>query len=70
MRPRYKELIKDNLLVNLEEIDFDDNPQLVKQYAIGDVLPVAIIFSDDGQEIKRIVGEVTSKKLHIIWSSL
>ena len=63
MRPRYQVLVTE-LEYQLDEVDFDDNPDLVKAYKIGKTLPVAIIFDEKLQEIKRIIGEVSNKKLH------
>lgn len=70
MRPRYKELIKNDSQTTLEEVDFDDHPDLVKQFKIGNILPVAIVFNNQKKEIKRIVGEVSSKKLAVMWLEL
>lgn len=38
------------------EYDYDDDEDKVKEYNIGNILPVIIILKDD-KEIKRIVGE-------------
>lgn len=62
MRPRYQALVT-AFDYRLEEVDFDDNSHLVKAYNIGKTLPVAIIIDDQLQEIKRIIGEVSPKKL-------
>ncbi len=69
MRPRYQNWIKNETGWSLEELDFDENPVMVKQLNIGSTLPVAIVY-DQHAEIKRIVGEVSEKELGIIFTSL
>ncbi len=63
MRPRYQTLTREFDKISLEEIDFDENPSLIKQHHIGHVLPTAIIFDETGQERTRLIGEVPMKKL-------
>lgn len=70
MRPRYQTLTREFDKISLEEIDFDENPSLIKQHHIGHVLPTAIIFDETGQELTRFIGEVSMKKLLETFSSL
>ena len=63
MRPRYQELVKLVSKFEIQEIDYDDNPQLIKKYRVGTTLPVAIIIDQHGQELNRFIGEISKKKL-------
>lgn len=63
MRPRYQTLTQKYRDVVLDEIDFDDNPVLIKQHKIGHTLPVAIIFDESQKELVRFVGEMALNKL-------
>ncbi len=47
--------------INLIEYDYDFNPE-VKEYNVGNVLPV-LIFMKDNKEISRIVGERSYKEI-------
>ena len=44
------------------DLDYDLNEEDVKQYSVGDVLPV-FIFYRNNQEISRLVGEVSFEDL-------
>jgi thiol-disulfide isomerase/thioredoxin len=69
MRPRYQDLARNQANWSLEELDFDENPVMIKQLNVGNTLPVAIVY--EGQtELKRIVGEISEKELGIILTSL
>lgn len=39
------------------DYDYDMDEDKIKDYNIGDILPVFILFDDNNQEVKRIVGE-------------
>lgn len=54
--------IKERYNLNILEYDYDTNLQEVNKYNIGDILPV-LIFMQNGHEVKRIVGEISEKKL-------
>lgn len=45
-----------------EEYDYDDDSEIIKQYEVGNILPVIIVLKDD-KEVKRIIGEKTKKEL-------
>lgn len=62
MRPRFKEWIGNHPNWSFEELDYDDQQVQIRPYRIGTTLPVAI-FIDQGIEVKRIIGEISSKKL-------
>jgi hypothetical protein len=63
MRPRYQTIVKSHPDLMMEEFDYDENPQLVKDKKIGSTLPVAIIYDEQDKEISRFVGELSPKKL-------
>lgn len=70
MRPRYYALEKNISSLHVEEVDFDDCPDLVKTYQIGTTLPVAVFLDDEEKEIGRLVGEISTKKLNKFVESL
>ena len=50
---------------NLELINYDydiDNEE-IKKYNVGKILPELILIDDNNNEIKRIIGEQSLKKL-------
>jgi len=63
MRPRYQTLVSSRDDLIMEEFDYDENPQLIKEKKIGSTLPVAIIYDEQGIEISRFIGEISLKKL-------
>lgn len=62
MNNRYNQ-IQEKYKLNITEYDYDLNYEEVTKYQIGKTLPVVIIVDEKGQEIKRIVGELSLKKL-------
>jgi hypothetical protein len=63
MRPRYQTIVSSHDDLTIEEFDYDENPQLIKEKKIGSTLPVAIIYDEQGIEISRFIGEISLKKL-------
>lgn len=63
MRPRYQTIVSSHDDLTIEEFDYDENPQLIKEKKIGSTLPVAIICDEQGMEVSRFVGEFSLKKL-------
>lgn len=43
-------------------LDYDLDEDIVEKYDVGDILPVVII-EDNGNEIKRIIGEKSKKEV-------
>lgn len=39
------------------DLDYDMDEEEVKEYQVGDILPVFIFYSDAGDEICRMIGE-------------
>lgn len=68
MQPRYAEIEKTYNL-DIIEYDYDMDSDIVKNYNIGDILPVVIVMDND-QELVRIVGEKSKKELEKIFKDL
>lgn len=49
--------------IRTRELDYDMDYEEVEKYNPGDILPVFIFFDDSGVEIRRVVGEVSEKKM-------
>lgn len=59
MKPRWAEIEKENPWITTEYHDFDSEKELVEKYGIeSGVLPVFIFLDKNGQEIRRMSGEV------------
>ena len=56
MRPIYDKIVAD---FNLEtvEYDYDFDEEVVSKLNVGNILPVAIIYDNNDQELTRICGE-------------
>ena len=52
--------------IETEELDYDMDCLEVERYNPGDILPIFIFLDNNGEEIKRIVGEVSEKKMNEI----
>lgn len=48
--------------LEIEDIDYDIDEDIVKQYKPGKVLPVSILFKDEMEET-RIIGEKTKEEI-------
>lgn len=49
--------------IELVNYDYDIDSSVVEKYNIGEILPVLILTDDDNNEIKRLIGEQSIKKL-------
>lgn len=56
MKKVWKNILSDYTL-QVEEFDLDMNSEEVKKYNPGNVLPIVIFLSNDGNEICRLIGE-------------
>jgi len=56
--------IEKNYNIELLSLDYDIDEEEVEKLNVGNKLPVAIIFDDNGNELERIIGE--KKKQEII----
>ena len=52
--------------LNIINYDYDFDEDEVKKYNVGSILPVAIFLDDDGNEIKRLVGEKTIEEIESV----
>ena len=69
MKKTWKKTFKDYPEIEIIDFDYDFNQEEVKQYAVGKILPVLIVFRDN-QEINRIVGEKSLKDMKNIIEGL
>ena len=58
---KWDEVLKEKKIETVS-LDIDMDEEEVKQYEVGDVLPVFILFKRE-KEVKRIVGEKTTGEL-------
>jgi thiol-disulfide isomerase/thioredoxin len=54
--------IEEEYKLEIKSLDLDFDEEEVKEYNVGDTLPV-IIVNKDGKEIKRIIGEKSYQEL-------
>ncbi len=59
MRSRMDKL---NLDIEQVEYDYDLDDDIVKNYNVGDILPVFILFDGD-KELRRLIGEKSEDEL-------
>lgn len=64
MKPRWAKLEKEYPVFESEYIEYDNSPDKVHKYGVEDSsLPVFIFLDKKGNELERISGEVSEKKL-------
>ena len=63
MKPRWEKVEHDNPWLETEYLDFDDDPEKVKEYEVGKTLPVFVFLGKDGCELDRKVGEITEEEI-------
>lgn len=54
--------LKDKYNLDIIEYDYDIDEDKIEEYNVGKTLPV-IIFIKDNVEVKRLIGEISEKKL-------
>ena len=54
--------IKENYNIDIDEYDYDFDEDIVKDYNVGDTLPVLIFFNNNN-EYKRLIGEVSYNEI-------
>ncbi|MFA5289803.1 MAG: thioredoxin family protein [Candidatus Izemoplasmatales bacterium] len=67
MIQRYRAFFAQQIDVDITIIDYDEEPERVKEFAIGSTLPVLVVYINH-QETKRIIGEKSLKELQRIFS--
>lgn len=64
MKPRWKEIEKENPWVSTEYFDYDkDQVKLEKLNLISELLPTFVFLDKSGKELERISGEIDKEKL-------
>jgi thiol-disulfide isomerase/thioredoxin len=58
MKPRWKEIESELPWLETEYFDFDESKDIVEKYNINDKLPVFIWLDKNGNELKRLQGEI------------
>lgn len=48
--------------IDVIDYDYDVDEEMVSKYNIDKILPV-LIFESDGEEVKRLIGEISEKQL-------
>lgn len=63
MKSKWKKVTEILNDLNITELDYDIDNELIKKYNIGTKLPVVIFLSDNDNELERIIGETNSSNL-------
>ena len=63
MKPRWKEIEKENSWLQTEYYDFDQDKEMVNKYNITDTLPTFIFLNKKGEEFLRLTGEINKTDL-------
>ncbi len=63
MKSRFNDVIKEYNL-EVQDYDYDLDEEKIKEYNIGEILPVYIKI-EDNKEVKRLVGEHSKEELRI-----
>lgn len=67
MKSRWQKLQKTDASLVFTDIEYDEQPELVKKYQIGTLLPVVLFLSDEDKELVRLVGEKPLPELKKVW---
>ncbi|MDD4036232.1 MAG: thioredoxin family protein [Bacilli bacterium] len=57
-----KQIEKEISDIEIISYDYDNDKDLVNKWDIGEILPVFIFLDDNGNEIKRLIGERNKKQ--------
>lgn len=64
MRPKWKEIEREQPWLRTEYVDYDEDKGMVERYDIDrGRLPVFVFLDEKGREISRLCGEPSKKKL-------
>ena len=63
MKKIWSKILNDYPSLEVAELDYDMDNEEVLKYNPGKVLPVVIFLSEDGNEIERIIGEMSENTL-------
>jgi len=63
MKPIWEEIENELSWLETEYYDYDENPEAVTKYNIGDEIPVFIFLDKEGNEFHRMEGQMSKKEL-------
>lgn len=63
MKPRWKEIERENLWLKTEYYEFDDSKEMVEKYKIDKTLPTFVFLDKNDNEFLRLNGEIEKDKL-------
>jgi thiol-disulfide isomerase/thioredoxin len=63
MKPRWAEIEKENPWLQTEFYDYNDDSEKIKDFNVGKELPVFIYFDKEGNELERMIGEISKDKI-------
>jgi len=63
MKPRWEEIEKELPWLKTEYFDYDKSKDTIKEYNVGDEIPVFIFLDNNGKEFDRSKGEIDKQKL-------
>ena len=64
MRPVWKRIEAENLWLTTEYYEYDERKDIAAEYKVeSGVLPVFIFLDRDGNEITRLIGEVSRERI-------
>jgi len=63
MKKVWKNIENDYNDIEIIDLDYDIDTDRIKEYNIGNILPVVIFLDKDSQEIARLIGEQKENKL-------
>ena len=63
MKSRWKKVTDKIPDLDITNYDYDIDFDMVKKYEVGHILPVAIFFDDNDNELERLIGEINQNKL-------
>ena len=49
--------------IKIESYDYDMDEEIVKQWNIGEIIPVLVFVDESNNEIGRLIGEKTKKEI-------
>jgi thiol-disulfide isomerase/thioredoxin len=63
MKPIWEEIEREMPELKTEYFDYDENPEIIKQWNLGDEIPVFIFLDDAGKEFARKKGQISKQEL-------
>jgi thioredoxin-related protein len=63
MKPRWAEIEKEHPWLKTEYFEYDEAEEAVKKYGITKQLPVFVFLDKNGDEFKRLTGELDKEEI-------